>query len=255
MEYQEKVTDEYGHKLEVISEIPNRGQKFPTIILVPGFGADVHEFGYFDQISDILVKNGFQTVRFSFEGTGNSTGSFIDMTVEKQVSQLKTIVAKVASDRFTNTEHIGLLAHQFGVSTTMAALPLSQIKSFVFTGALAHPDDSFGRWFRRQRGYNQKGVSARELADNTKLEIGSSFWKSLSHFSFVSLARKITQPVLFLHGMKDQRVKFLQANEYYNVINSRKKFLVIEKADHAFTGKFRARALEIIKDWFLETLV
>ena len=69
------LTVDDGRKLEVVVE-PNRVLgKQPTVILVPGLHSDLHEYGLFDDINQRLVGSGFQVYRFSFSGSGKSTGS------------------------------------------------------------------------------------------------------------------------------------------------------------------------------------
>ena len=254
MKYDLRVRDSFGNNLEVLQELPDKGDKFPTVLVVPGFGADAHESGFFDDISDALVKNGFQTIRFSFEGTGKSEGSFLDMTLTKQIQQLKDILKYVKKDRFTNPRKLGLLAQSFGTATTVAALPFSGFKSFLFTSSVVYPYESLSKLFKRQRGFDPEGVSERQKADNTDTRIGPQFWKDLGRYNLPQQIKKLNNQILFIHGGNDRKVKVWEAEELYNAVNIRKKFQVIEKADHAFTREFRPKLLELIVVWFNETL-
>lgn len=255
MKYEYFVRDSFGNNLEVLQELPDKGDVFPTVVMVSGFGADLHEYGLFDEISTLLVKNGFQTIRFCFEGTGKSDGEFVTMTMLKQAQQLKDILNEcVLKDRFADKSRIGLYAQSFGTATTVAALPLPMIRTFMFSSATADPQDSLGRLFRRQRGYNPEGISKRERSDNKIIKIGPEFWQDLRRHNLIGLIRKLSQPILFVHGTKDKKVKARESLLYFDAVKSRKKFQVIELADHAFTGRFRAAFLGVILDWFEETL-
>ena len=115
--------------------------------MVPGFGADLHEYGFFDEISGVLVRNGFLTFRFSFEGCGASHGEFVNMTIDRQVQQIHDILDYIKKDRFTNLRKIGLLAQSFGGCSTIAALPFKSIKSFIFTSFPIDPLTSLSKRF------------------------------------------------------------------------------------------------------------
>lgn len=250
MKYSLKVRDYDNKLLEVWQELPSKGLKFPTILLVPGFGADLHEYGYFDDVSDILVKNGFQTFRFSFEGCGKSEGQFIDMTVDKQAQQIHALLDYIKKDRYTDIEKLGILAHSFGGPTVIASLPFKSIKTFIFTGMPMDPVDSLSRFFKRQRGYNPEGVSQRERSDNRITKIGPQFWKNLAKHNFIEEIKKIDKPVFLIHGSKDRNVKYWEAEEYYAALSCKKRLEIINLADHGFTGKHRPVILELIRNWF-----
>jgi uncharacterized protein len=254
MKYDLKIRNRFGNLLEVRQELPEKGLKFPTILMVPGFGADLHEYGYFDDVSDILVKNGFQTFRFSFEGCGKSEGNFIDMTVDKQAQQIHDLLDYIKVDRYTNIRKIGIFAHSFGGPTVIASLPFKSIKTFIFTGLPIDPADSLARLFKRQRGYDPEGISQRERSDNRITKIGSQFWKNLEEHNFIVEIKQIDKPVLLIHGSKDRNVKYWNAEDCYKVLTCVKRLEIINLADHGFTGKHRPIVLRLIKEWFLEKL-
>lgn len=254
MRYDLMVHDRKGKQVEVFQELPDKGNNFPTVILVPGFGMDLHEYGYFDAISDVLIRNGFQTFRFSFAGTGKSGGDFVTTTIDQQAEQLRDVVGYVMKDRFIDKKKVGILAQFFGTAVTVAALPLPQIKTFLFTSAPAYPYNSLSKWFKRQRGFNPESISEIERTDKRKTRVGPEFWKALVKHDLPKEITKIDAPVLFIHGSKDKKVKIQELEEYFEAVKSRKKVHIIEQGDHAFTGKFRPKILELIVEWFLEEL-
>lgn len=254
MKYDLKIRDSSGNLLEVLQEFPGKGEKFPTVLMVPGFGVDLHEYGYFDEANSLLIKNGFQTFRFSFEGTGRSEGNFVEMTLDKQARQLKDILEYLKKDRFTNTRKIGILAQSFGTTTAIAALPLPGVKTIVFTSAPPDSYESLARWFKGQRGFNPGGISEIERSDKRKTRIGAQFWKNLQKHNFEENLRLISQPILFIYGSKDKRIKRWEIQRIFLKVSARKKLQLIDLADHGFTGKFRPQVLELLLDWFEETL-
>lgn len=254
MKYKLHIRDTHGHLLEVIQELPEKGNKFRTILMVPGFGMDLHEYGYFDELSQELVRHGFGTFRFSFEGTGRSEGDFVEMTLDSQAQQVNDILKYIRKDRFTKKGKIGICAQSFGGATVVAGLPFAGVKSYLFTSTPAYPYDSLSRWFKRQRGFKPEGISEIERSDKRKTLVGPNFWKNLVKYDLPKEISRLTQPVLFIYGSRDDRVKVWEGEEYYNAVKSRKKFQLIELADHAFTGKFRLKILQLVSTWFEETI-
>jgi len=254
MKYELKIPNAQGQQLEVLQEIPDKGDKFPTVILVSGFGADLHEFGYFDEITTVLLQNGFQTFRLSFSGTGKSQGNFEEMTMESQAAEFKLLLDYVRHDRFTIKNKVGVFAQSFGASVVISALPLVGISTFLFSATQAFPGETLARHFKRQRGFNPEAVSKMERADKSITRIGPQFWRSEKRHNLIGKIRQIAQPVLFIHGSKDKKVKGAEALLLYNAVTSKKKFHLIENSNHSFTGRFRPKVLELIVEWFEETL-
>lgn len=255
MDYKLKIKDSFGHQLEVLQELPQKGDKLPTVILVPGFGMDLHEYGLFDEVSDTLIKNGFQTFRFSFEGSGDSEGAFIETTIEKQVQQVKDIIDYVMHDRFTQKAQIGIFAQSFGTVAISQALPLPGIKTYLFTGTPPDPYTSMEKWFKRMHGYNPESISQIERFDKRKTKVGPDFWKTLAKVNMVKNLNHLEQPILFIHGGNDKRIRYWKVEEFFQSLQVKNKRLhVIEKADHTFTGVYRPVLLKLTADWFNETL-
>ncbi len=176
------------------------------------------------------------------------------MTLTKQIKQLKNIIQYTKADRFLKKGKLGLLAQSFGTSTTLAALPPTGFKSFLFTSASAYPAKSLPKLFKRQRGYNPEGISVRQKTDNTYTKIGPDFWKDLRSYNLLNKIKNLKTQILFIHGGNDRMVKLWEAEELFNKVTVRKKLQVIEKADHAFRRKFRPKLLELITEWFNESL-
>lgn len=252
MKYELAIPDSYGNALEAVQETPQKGEKFATILMIPGFGVDLHEYGYFDELSHELVKAGFQTFRFSFEGTGKSTGSFVDSSLDRQVTQLQDVFRYVKKDRFTDVEKIGVFAHSFGGIVTMSSLPLIGIHGLLLASVAADPLSSLQKYFREERGYRPDGISSRRRSDGKVTQVGPKWWKSIENKNFVDVSTLIKVPTLLLYGQKDHRFNADHGQLYYEAMQTKKRFLMIEKADHSFTGKFRPKALETIVAWFEE---
>ena len=67
------VTNRFGENLEILLQRPADSDHPPGILLVSGFGMDLHEAGNSnDEFSRHYLAAGWATLQFSFAGCGNS---------------------------------------------------------------------------------------------------------------------------------------------------------------------------------------
>ena len=99
----------------------NKGTgKCPITILVHGFGGDKN-WQLMKLVSDSLQMHGIASIRFDFNGHGESEGDFKDMTVPNEIEDLKRVVRYALQLDGCNGK-IGLLGHsQGGVVVSMTA--------------------------------------------------------------------------------------------------------------------------------------
>src|SRR3990167_7129130 len=87
--------------------------KYPTVILVHGFGATKEEDGMFDDIAENLADNGILVYRFDFSGRGESEGDYANTSLTKQRDDLKSILDFVKSQPKVDSSRIGILGQSF----------------------------------------------------------------------------------------------------------------------------------------------
>ena len=67
-------------KLAAILQVPENKTAYPMVILMHGFTSN-KEYELFSKTADRLEENGIASIRFDFNGHGESEGRFEDMTV------------------------------------------------------------------------------------------------------------------------------------------------------------------------------
>lgn len=254
MIYEDFININANNRIHVVQEIPSKGAHFPMIVMVSGFGADYHEFGLFDILNDAFIQHGFGVIRFSFVGIGKSSGDYSTTTLDDLVAQFKRVIDYTIHDRFVDRRNIGLFAHGFGAAVLFSSSPIEYFKSLALSAPMSEPDEALPRLFRRQRGYYPDAVSTRESPDNTKIRVGSQFWPSLTTQKIKQGITLLTIPTLIIHGEKDKNIKVYKSVDLYESLMCRKKFVLLDKADHAFTGDFRQPFIDQVCLWFNETL-
>ena len=110
-----------GLTLRGVLEKPVDGPA-PLVIMCHGFGGRMDAFpgGYFQLWSDALTAAGLATLRFDFNGHGDSEGRFRDMTVYNEIEDAAAVLQYAMT--LPDVTEIYLLGHsQGGVVAGMLA--------------------------------------------------------------------------------------------------------------------------------------
>lgn len=105
--------------ISAIINKPKDLEKCPLVILMHGFMAN-KKLNPLKSISQALESNGIASIRFDFNGHGNSYGKFCNMTVENEIEDARIVYHYVRNLDFVS--EISLLGHsQGGVVAGMLA--------------------------------------------------------------------------------------------------------------------------------------
>jgi alpha/beta superfamily hydrolase len=100
------------------------GEQCPMVILCHGFGGS-KEGQMFDLIADSLCRHGIASIRFDFNGHGQSEGEFQQMTVPNEIADAHRVYEYVRDLRYVS--RIGIVGHSMGgVVSSMLAGQLSE---------------------------------------------------------------------------------------------------------------------------------
>jgi len=245
-----RVLNEFGEKLVGLETISStKKEKYPTVVLVHGFGVTKEEHGMFDNLAKNLSEAGFLVYRFDFSGCGESEGDYSETSLSKLKSDLSKILDFVKSHPKIDNSRIGILAQSFGTTTTVALEP--EIKCLIMTGSISHPKEVITRLFGE--GYNPEGVSTRTKSDGTITRINPQFWKDFEKYDLLESIKNIHCPILFIHGSKDETVPISEMEVYFQNVNEPKEKIIIEGADHGLEPH-QKKVYKIVVDWFKKYL-
>jgi hypothetical protein len=245
---EKKVTilNEFGEKLIGLETIPAiEKEKYPTVILVHGFGVDKSESQMFDDLASNLSENGFLVYRFDFSGCGESDGDYSETSLSKLRLDLSKILEFVRKQSNVDVAKIGIHAQSFGTATTVALGP--NIQCLVMTGSICHPKEIMTRLCGD--GYHPEEISFRTKSNGKITRIGPQFWKDLENYDLLRLIKKIHCPILFIHGSKDENVPISEMEAYFKNANEPKERVIIEGANHGLEPH-RKEMYEIAVEWF-----
>ncbi|MDP3014896.1 MAG: alpha/beta fold hydrolase [bacterium] len=243
------VQNKKNEKLAGLRDLPttNRG-KYPTVVLVHGFGANKTEYGMFDDLAKRLASNGYQVYRFDFAGLGESEGSYSFTTLSKQAEDLEGILDFVKTQPTTDNFKLGLVGMSLGTAVITAFQP-KNVRALVYLGSVSEPHKTLKELFGT--GYNPDGMSVRITSEEKRVEIYGDFWKDFDNYNLPDLIKNIKAPILFIHGEKDSKVGVESAQLYFDNANTPKDLKIVKNADHGFyEPDERKEMIDLTESWF-----
>lgn len=248
------IKNKYNEKLAGLHESPkDKKDKYPTILLVHGFGVEKTEGGMFDQISERLISESYQTYRFDFAGCGESEGDYINTTLTRQAEDLDCILKYVREQEDTDKNRLGILGMSFGTAVITALHPKG-IKAFAYLGSNSKPHESLKVLFGN--GYNPTSISVRVKSNGQITKVGPEFWKDFDHYNLLDIIGKSNQPIIFIVGERDMKIRIENTKLYFSNANKPKELKIIENADHGFyRPEERKEMIDSVVKWFNKYLL
>ena len=213
-------------KLSVIVEQPTlkEGQKCPVVIQMHGFCGN--KGGMHELIANKLVNSKVASVRFDFNGHGESEGLFQNMTVPNEIEDAKAIYEYVSSLPFVSK--IGFLGHsQGGVVASMAAGELGDDK--VSALVLMAP-----------------AAVLREDAIRGRLKLGKNYIKTAFSLPIYETAAGYQGPAAIFHGNNDKVVPYTYGERYHKIYPL-SEYHYLPGEDHGFSQSLDSISDLIVK--------
>jgi len=191
-----------------------------------------------------LAHRGHLVLRFDFAAAG-SAGNFEQITYSGEVADLQSAFS------FIGTRHrgkIGLLGSSMGGTVTLLFAARQQdIATIVTLAAPVHPERFIDRLLTpvEVRHWRATGYT---FYHGRRLNAG--LLEDLQEIDVPEAARRITCPVLILHGDRDDVVPVEEAHELHGYLSGPKKLSILEGGDHRLSdAALMKRALTEAIDW------
>ena len=226
-----------GHhgKLAALVQRPELkdGGKCPMVMLLHGFTGNKSNRPLTD-IADMLEKEGIASIRFDFNGHGESEGAFSDMTVLNEIEDAKRVFEFVKGLEYV--DGVSIAGHsQGGVVTSMLAGELGRenVKCVVLLApaAVLRDDAIRGSAF----GVSYDAGNPPETVDIWGHKLGREYILTAQSLPIYETAEKFTGPACMIHGTADRIVPYTYSLSYKRVYENGELHL-IDGADHGFRG-------------------
>lgn len=241
-------------KLSVVVQTPDNlveGEKCPVVIMMHGFMGN--KDGMMEKIAaDKLASHGIATVKFDFNGHGESEGEFSGMTVPNEIEDAKLVYDYVKSLPFAGD--VAFTGHsQGGVVASMTAgdLGVEEIACVVLLAPAAVLRDDAIRGSTMGARYNplDPPVSVQLFPGKN---LGGEYIRTAFSLPIYETAKKYTGPACIIHGTGDQVVPYTYG-ERYHYIWPGSELHILPAADHGFSRNLQ-EVVDLMVDFLVKNL-
>lgn len=221
------------------------GEIYDMAILMHGFTTNKNT-PLLRQIADNLRDENVASVRFDFDGHGESDGKFEDMTVPSEIADAKAILDYVRTD--PHVRDIFLIGHSQGgvVASMLAGLYPDIIKKVVLMAPAAQLKDDALNGNTQGSEYNPDHIPNTVPLRGHKL--GGFYLRTAQVLPIYEISERYNGPVSIIVGTNDQVVDPKYSRKYHEVYTN-SQLNEIDGADHSFTGEYEQKAAQIASDF------
>jgi len=268
--------DVNGQRCHGMLHLPLSGGPHPAVLMLHGFtGQRMEPHRLFVLFSRLLAEHGIASLRFDFRGSGESEGTFDEMTVTRELEDVSVAHASLKSRPEVDPARVGLLGLSMGGMVAALSVKSSGFKSLALW-APAHPSVWLSQFPKvplnaqtvmaafagaKRAGLLPPGIDVLEdqnLIDQGGNPVSPEFFADLSrHAPFEAVAR-YKGPALVVHGTSDPTVPFQIGKTYAERLGSRGpvQFHPIEGGLHTFERLLhQAEAHRVTLEFFKSTLM
>ena len=248
-----------GHhgRLKALIQKPElqQGEKCPMVIFCHGFSG-TKDGPLFELVADTLQAHGIASIRFDFNGHGESEGEFKDMTVPNEIEDAKKVVEYVRDLKYVSMIAIG--GHsQGGVVAAMTAGQLSEelgepafkAVALMAPAAVLRDDAIRGNTMGKQYDPFDPGEYV-ELWGGLKL--GGEYIRTSFSLPIYETAAKYQGPALIIHGNGDRVVPYTYGERFHQIW-PKSELVIQEYFDHGFSQNVY-RTTDIVSDYLIKQL-
>ena len=254
----EKIYYENYDNLKLCGILIETESKNTIVVMCHGIRGNKDECGAFIKLSEELLKIGYSSFRFDFNGHGESDGLDKDMTITKEISDLETTVNMLQEKGY---KEIVLLGGSFGAGI-VSLFPFEKynnVKAIVlWYGGLDYDYARFGNLFTEENmkqaekdGY----YTSRSMNTAEEFKFGLELFKETYKYKPYENLIKCNLPKLFVHGDKDSVLPYKLSENVSNQC-SNSIFKLIKNGEHTFMNLDTAidEAIDVTVD-FIKSVI
>ncbi|MGI6513830.1 MAG: alpha/beta hydrolase [Syntrophomonadaceae bacterium] len=225
------ITNQEGSRLACLLFLPAGKPRF-QLVVAHGFRGAKENSGRIYGFAKKVTALGGSLTAFDFAGSGESEGSFSDMTLSRQVGDLQAVIGHVL-DR--DKSPLILLGRSFGGSTVLVtAAREPRVTALVLWSAPVFLTETFFKVKPHELFLPGEPL---QLADEKgPFTLNPGFAQDLLQHNFTEYLRAIgNKPMLVIHGEKDTDVDPRNARFLGEQALGEVEVHIVPEADHRFT--------------------
>jgi dipeptidyl aminopeptidase/acylaminoacyl peptidase len=220
-----------GVKLAAVLHLPDGPGPFPCLLAAHGLGSSKESDKYLE-LAEACVKAGLAGCRFDFRGCGESDGRFDETTVEREVGDLRAVLAAMRH-RPEIDGRIALMGSSMGAFVSLFAAAVdTRIPAVAAWACPADLEDLL---------HDAEAARAYGLGDPCLIEFQAGTYLR---------APLGTRGCLFVHGDRDEVVPLEHARRLYAAAREPRRLEIVPGADHRLADPaHRAHAVRVTVEW------
>lgn len=221
------------------------GEIYDMAIIFHGFTAN-RNTSLLREIANSLRNENIASVRFDFNGHGDSDGKFENMTVLNEIEDANAILNYVKTD--PHVRNIYLVGHSQGgvVASMLAGLYPDIIKKVVLLAPAATLKSDALEGNTQGVTYNPDHIPDRLPFKD--LTLGGFYLRIAQQLPIYEVSAQFTKPVCLIHGTDDTVVS-PNASKKYDQIYQDSTLHLIEGADHCFSDNYRKNVSDLTTEF------
>lgn len=220
------------------------GEIYDMAIIFHGFTAN-RNTSLLKEIANSLRDENIASVRFDFNGHGDSDGKFENMTVLNEIEDANAILNYVKTD--PHVRNIYLVGHSQGgvVASMLAGLYPDLIKKVVLLAPAATLKSDA---LEGTQGVTYNPDHIPDRLPFKDLTLGGFYLRIAQQLPIYEVSAQFTKPVCLIHGTDDTVVS-PNASKKYDQIYQNSTLHLIEGADHCFSDSYQKNAVNLTTDF------
>ena len=242
-----------GFMIRGMLHLPERDRcKVPGVVIFHGYtGNKMEPHFILVKLSRALEKLGIASARFDFYGSGESEGTFQDMTPDSELRDAKTILDYMRSLDAIDKNRIGLCGLSMG--GYIAGITAGDYRDYVKALCLLAPAGNIKEIFESDMAEENK--IGEGLFDVDGLILNAKARESAAKIDHIKRTSMFDKKVCIIHGDKDESVPYSVVQNYRNALKN-SEFHNIEGADHTFnSAKWEDEVIKIVTRFFKRELL
>ena len=238
-------------KLSAVLQTPDGKSSYPLVIICHGFTGNKNE-PLLTTLANNLESVGIASIRFDFNGHGDSEGNFSDMTVLNEIEDAKKVYSY--ANQLPGVTSISIAGHsQGGVVTSMVAgeLGTNKVKAIALMAPAAVLRDDAIRGHIFDKTYDSINPPEYvEIFGGRKL--GRNYILTAQTLPIYETAERYQGPAFMIHGTGDTIVPYTYSLHYKHIYTN-SWLEILPKFDHGFSQDV-AKTAKIVTDYFVKQL-
>ena len=246
-----------GNLLGGMMHIPEGiSSSVPFVILFHGFQDDRNEINFVHtELSRRLCQAGIGSVRFDFLGSGESDGTFSDITVSKEIQNGIDILDYVLGLDFVDKRRVALHGLSLGgcVASMVAGLRKEDVRALsLWCPAL---DLVYNLQKKNLCGMDVSDIEEKGYADVEGLTLSLDFYKDCLSLDPYQVASQYTGPVNLVHGDQDITASPQVSYHLKEIYQDRAQLTIVKGAEHRFLSmEYRKARMDSAVQFLVERL-